>query len=97
MKSSIAAKLTLTTLAGVVLTAGLLVAIGSSVGRSALMEEQAQALEGIRSSRRTSIERYFDFLRRQVYNFAHDDMVVDATVRFRNAYSKGNCLMVPPP
>ena len=64
MKSSIAAKLTLTTLAGVVLTAGLLVAIGSSVGRSALMEEQAQALEGIRSSRRTSIERYFDFLRR---------------------------------
>jgi signal transduction histidine kinase/CheY-like chemotaxis protein len=87
VNSSIAAKLTLTTLAGVVLTAGLLVTIGSSVGRSALMEEQAQALEGIRSSRRTSIERYFDFLRRQVHSFAHDDMVVDATVRFRNAYS----------
>jgi signal transduction histidine kinase/DNA-binding response OmpR family regulator len=88
VKSSIAAKLTLTTLAGVVLTATLLVAIGSSIGRSALMDEQADALEGIRSSRQTNIERYFRFLQRQVHSFAWDDMTVEAVSAFGKAYAE---------
>jgi signal transduction histidine kinase/CheY-like chemotaxis protein len=86
--SSIATKLTVTTLAGVLLTAGLLVGIGSSVGRSALMEERTAALDGIRASRRTGIERYFRFLREQVRTFAGDDMLVNATLEFSAAYAQ---------
>jgi signal transduction histidine kinase/CheY-like chemotaxis protein len=96
VKFSIAAKLTLTTLAGVVLTAALLVTIGSSIGRSALMDEQSAALEGIRSSRQANIERYFRFLQGQVRNFARDEMVVEAVSGFRDAYEELGSLPTDP-
>jgi signal transduction histidine kinase/DNA-binding response OmpR family regulator len=88
VSSSIATKLTVTTLAGVLLTAGLLVGIGSSVGRAALMDEATAALDGIRASRRTGIERYFRFLREQVRTFARDDTLIDATLAFSAAFDE---------
>ena len=61
-----------------------------SVTRSsqALLIQQEQALEAIRTGRQGQIEDYFGFIHEQIFNFAQNRMVTEATAKFSVAFAK---------
>ena len=70
---------------------GSIVTIGwLSVARSSqsLLAQQQQALEAIRSGRQSQIEDYFGFIHEQIFNFAQNRMVTEATAQFSQAFAK---------
>ena len=69
---------------------GAIVAIGSfSVYSSSgeIRELQKHSLEAINHSRKASVEEYFGIIREQMYNFAQNEMIVDATRQFGDGFA----------
>jgi len=69
---------------------GSIVTIGwLSVSRSsqALLTQQKQSLEAICADRKTQIEDYFGFIHEQMFNFAQNRMVTEATAKFSQAFA----------
>ena len=70
---------------------GSIAAIGGlSVTRSsrALLIQQEQALEAICAGRKDQIEDYFGIIHEQMFNFAQNRMVTEATAKFSQAFAK---------
>ncbi len=76
---------------------GLGIGIGSlatigwlSINKShdALLTQKEHALEGLRVTRQGQIEDYFGFIHKQMFNFAQNRMVTEATARFSKAFEK---------
>ncbi len=70
---------------------GTLAIIGSlSLNRSssALLSQQSRSLDALRTSRQKHIEQYFEIIREQIYNFAQNRMVTQATDEFATAFAK---------
>ena len=84
---NISTKLTALTLAGVLGSVALLGWLAVTWGNRALLAQQTAALDALRSSRQHSVERYFAIIREQLFNFARDEMIVQATGDFAAAFS----------
>lgn len=55
---------------------------------SALLDQQARSLEAVRTSRQHYIQHYFKIIREQIYNFGQDEMVIQATEAFTDAFAR---------
>ncbi len=73
-------------LAGVVGSIALVGWISATWGTSALLTQQANSLEAVRRSRQHYIENYFQIIREQVFNFAQDEMIIEATEQLSAAF-----------
>jgi signal transduction histidine kinase/DNA-binding response OmpR family regulator len=87
-RGTISAKLVALTLAGVLGSIVLLGWLAVSQGTRALLDQQRSALEAVRSSRQGYVESYFDIIREQIFNFAQDEMIVEATESFTEAFAR---------
>ncbi len=79
-------------LIGLMLLGGVatIVAIGwisVTTGTEALLAQETNALEAIRTSRTRYIEKYFRTIREQIANFARNDMIAGATADFTAAFA----------
>jgi PAS domain S-box-containing protein len=83
---TISRKLIALTLLGVVGTIALVGWIGATTGTAALLEQQSGALEAVRISRQRSVEQPFRIIREQVFNFARNRMIVEATDELTEAF-----------
>ncbi|MHC4414909.1 MAG: response regulator [Planctomycetota bacterium] len=83
---SISRKLIGLTLVGVIGTITLLAWISVTTGASALLDQQTNALEAVRSSRRHYIETYFKIIHEQMFNFSQNRMISEATEDLTEAY-----------
>ncbi|MEE8313587.1 MAG: response regulator [Myxococcota bacterium] len=82
----ISTKLIALVLAGVVGSIALVGWISATWGTSALLTQQANSLEAVRTSRQHYIENYFNIIREQIFNFAQDEMIIEATEEFAAAF-----------
>ncbi|MEE9245030.1 MAG: HAMP domain-containing protein, partial [Gemmatimonadota bacterium] len=73
-------------LAGGLVTIAAIGRVSVSTGTRALLEQQTNALEAVRTSRTHFIENYFRIIRAQIVNLARDDMIVQATGDFAHAF-----------
>ena len=55
-------------------------------GTSALLERETNSLEAVRRSRQGYLENYFGIIREQIFNFAQNEMIVEATVSLADAF-----------
>ncbi|MFQ5571646.1 MAG: PAS domain S-box protein [Rhodothermales bacterium] len=55
-------------------------------GTAALLEQQSRSLEAVRISRQHYIEDFFNVFQKQVYTFAQNEMIVEATDAFSVAF-----------
>lgn len=54
---------------------------------SALMDQQSRALDAVRTARQKHIEQYFAIIREQMFNFAQNRMITEATAGFSEAFA----------
>ena len=73
-------------LASVVGSIALIGWISATRGTSALLEQQANSLEAVRTSRQHYIENYFNIIHEQIFNFAQDEMIVEVTQELAAAF-----------
>ncbi len=83
---TIKAKLTVLCIAigfAAVLSIGLI-----SINRSsaALVESEKHALEAVCAARQAQVEEYFDIIHHQMFNFAQNRMITEATVKFTESF-----------
>ncbi len=62
--------------------------VSVSNSNAALIAQQDASLEAIREAKRQQIEDYFGFIHEQIFNFAQNRMITEATDRFSVAFEK---------
>ena len=88
MKNSLSWKLVSLFLAGCIGSIAILATMSVNVGTNILFEREQAALDAVRSSRQHYLEKYFEIMRGQMFNFSKNRMVAEATVELGAAFAR---------
>ena len=88
MKYGLSWKLVGLFLAGCIGSIAILAVMSVTVGEQILFEREQAALDAVRSSRQHYLEKYFEIMRGQMFNFSQNRMVAEATAELGAAFAR---------